>query len=106
MSEIEKYRKQIDMIDEKLLILLNKRGEIAKKIGDLKRKEKIEIYKPSRENQIIERLKTITTIFNPESIELIWKEIMGACKAIQGNMLKVGFLGPKGTFTHQESIAT
>jgi len=104
MREIENLRKKIDTIDEELLNLLNKRGEIVKKIGELKRKEKIETYQPSREKEILERLKKLTTVLKASNIELIWKEIMGACKAIQGNIFKVGFLGPKGTFTHQAAL--
>ena len=104
MDEINKFREEINDIDEKTLDLLNKRGEIAKKIGELKKKNKIEISQPAREKEIIERLKNLTTILEPNSIEAIWKEIIGACKAIQGSVFKVGYLGPQGTFTHQAAL--
>ncbi len=29
---------------------------------------------------------------------------MGACKIIEGSIVKVGYLGPKGTFTHQAAL--
>jgi len=104
MDEINKLREEINEFDEKILDLLNKRGEIAKKIGELKSKKKIEITQPVREKEIIERLKNLTTILEPNSIEAIWKEIIGACKAIQGSVFKVGYLGPQGTFTHQAAL--
>ena len=104
MDEINKLREEINDLDEKILNLLNKRGEIAKNIGELKNKKKIEITQPEREKEIIERLKNLTTILEPNSIEAIWKEIIGACKAIQGSVFKVGYLGPQGTFTHQAAL--
>ena len=71
MDEINKFREEINEIDEKILDLLNKRGEIAKKIGELKNKKKIEISQPAREKEIIERLKNLTTILEPNSIDVV-----------------------------------
>ena len=104
MSEIDKLRKDIDDIDQKLLDLLNNRGKIVKKIGDYKKKNNMEIFQPGREKEVIDRLKKLTTILAPDNIESIWKEIMGACKAIEGKIRKVGYLGPEGTFTHQAAL--
>lgn len=104
MNEIDKIRKEIDEIDEKILALLNKRGELAKIIGDLKIKQNLDIYQPSRENEVINRLKSKKNILNPNGIESIWKEIISACKVVQGSINKVGYLGPMGTFTHQAAL--
>ena len=104
MNDLEKFRKKIDEIDTELLDLLNKRGEFVKEIGEYKKKNKMEIYQPNREKEVIERLQKSTTILNPNSIKSIWKEIMGACKVIEGSIVKVGYLGPKGTFTHQAAL--
>lgn len=104
MNEINNYRKKIDDIDNKIIELLNKRGETVKIIGDIKKKEKIEIHQPDREKEIIERVKQKSNLLKPESIESIWKEIMGACRVIQGSVIKVGYLGPQGTFTHKAAL--
>ncbi len=104
MNDLEKFRKKIDEIDTELLDLLNKRGEFVKEIGEYKKKNKMEIYQPNREKEVIERLQKSTTILNHNSIKSIWKEIMGACKVIEGSIVKVGYLGPKGTFTHQAAL--
>ena len=104
MNDLDNYRKKIDDIDNKIIDLLNKRGEIVKLIGEIKKKKEIKIYQPNREEQIIERIKQKSTLLKPESIEAIWKEIMGACKVIQGSIFKVGFLGPEGTFTNQAAF--
>ena len=102
--ELEEFRKEINKIDEKLIELLNERGKIAQKIGDLKKELRIEIHQPERENEIIELIKEKSTVLKPRSIEAIWREIVSACKLIQGSMAKVGYLGPKGTFTHQAAL--
>jgi chorismate mutase/prephenate dehydratase len=104
MNEIDNLRRDIDVIDKKILDLLNMRGEVVKKIGIYKNKKNIEIYQPSREKEVIDKLKNLSSILKPRSIESIWKEIMGACKVIQGSIIKVGYLGPKGTFTHQAAL--
>ncbi len=103
-KEIEIFRKEIDEIDNQIIKLLNTRGEIAKKIGNLKEELSIEIHQPKREKEIIERIKKKSTMLKPMSIEAIWKEIINASKLIQGFMIKVGHLGPKGTFTHQAAL--
>lgn len=104
MKEIDKFRRDIELIDRKILDLLNMRGEVVKKIGIYKNKKNIEIYQPSREKEVIDKLKNLSNILKPSSIESIWKEIMGACKVIQGSIFKVGYLGPQGTFTHQAAL--
>ncbi len=104
MNEIDKFRKQIDNIDEKILDLLNMRGEIVKKIGLYKKNNNIEIYQPARENEVIDKLKSLTKVLKPNNIESIWKEIMGACKVLEGSIFKVGYLGPQGSFTYQAAL--
>jgi chorismate mutase/prephenate dehydratase len=104
ISKIEEVRKEIDEIDDNLIDLLNKRGNIAIIIGNLKKELNLEIFQPEREKEVIERLKHKSTIFRKEAIEAIWKEIISASKSIQGTIAKIGYLGPMGTFTHQAAL--
>jgi len=103
-KELEGYRENINDIDEKIIELLNKRGEIALKIANIKKVLNLEVYQPNREREIIEKLKEKSNVLKPTNIESIWKEIMGACKDIQSAIIKVGYLGPEGTFTHQAAL--
>ncbi|MFW9990265.1 MAG: prephenate dehydratase [Candidatus Odinarchaeota archaeon] len=103
-NKLEDYRKEINEIDNKLIELLNERGSIVQKIGNVKLELRMETHQPKREKEIIERIKQKSTILKPMSIEAIWKEIISASKLIQGFVDKVGFLGPKGTFTHQAAL--
>jgi chorismate mutase/prephenate dehydratase len=97
-EELIKLRKDFDEIDDKILELLNKRGNYAITIGNIKKNLNLEIYQPKREEELIERIK------NKKTIAAIWKEIISASKAVQGTISKVGYLGPIGTFTHQASL--
>ncbi|QYR60199.1 chorismate mutase [Fusobacterium polymorphum] len=54
MIELELMRKKIDEIDDKLLALFKERLEVSKKIGLLKKKYKMEIFDPQREQEIID----------------------------------------------------
>ncbi|MFX1363411.1 MAG: prephenate dehydratase [Promethearchaeota archaeon] len=103
-NELENYRKEINNIDNKLIELLNERSKFVQKIGNLKIKLRMDTHQPKREKEIIDRIKQKSTILKPMSIEAIWKEIISASKLIQGFVDKVGFLGPKGTFTHQAAL--
>ncbi|MGI9066432.1 MAG: chorismate mutase [Pyrinomonadaceae bacterium] len=54
---IEDWRLEIDAIDIELLGLLNKRASLAVKVGQSKRLTGIALYDPSREQEIIERMR-------------------------------------------------
>jgi chorismate mutase/prephenate dehydratase len=103
-KELKDLRERIDIIDDNIINLLNERGEIVIKVGNLKDKLKMNVFQPNREEEIITRLTDKSKIFRKSSIEAIWKEIMGASKLIQGLTSKVGYLGPEGTFTHQAAL--
>ncbi len=103
-KELEEYRKQIDQIDDTLVDLLNQRGNIVLKVSTLKKKYNLETYQPAREREIIQRIKSKSTVFKSSNMESIWNEIMGASKVIQNTTAKVGYLGPEGTFTHQAAL--
>jgi len=58
MDKLQNYRKRIDKIDSKIVILLRKRQKIVKKIGALKKKNKQSIQNKAREQEIFGKLDT------------------------------------------------
>jgi chorismate mutase/prephenate dehydratase len=56
MEEIKRLRAEIDVIDEEILRLLNKRAKLAKSIGEIKKQLNLEIHSPEREREVIDRL--------------------------------------------------
>lgn len=101
MSEIELYRKAIDAIDDKLIVLLNQRMESVKAIGKLKQTNGTSIYRPEREREILDRLKKQNEgPLNNSAIEAVFFEIFAVSRNLEMPE-KVAFLGPKGSYTHQ-----
>lgn len=98
------YRKKIDAIDMEILKLLNKRAEVVIKVGKLKSKEKKEFYQPEREREIYRRLEKVSKgPFPARALKNVFREIISASLSIE-RPLKVAFLGPVATFTHQACI--
>ncbi len=106
-EKLEELRKQIDKVDEEILKLLNKRAELAQEVGHIKKQHNLPVYVPSRENAIFERLKKLNKnygeVFPTDAIIPVYREIISACRSTEEN-LKVAYLGPRATFTHQASI--
>ncbi|MGQ4875105.1 MAG: prephenate dehydratase [Promethearchaeia archaeon] len=103
-KKLEELREEINHIDDEIIELLNKRGLIVQEISDVKNKLGMDVFQPKREQEIIDRIKSKSKILKRHNIESIWKEIMGACKEIQYSIIRVGFLGPEGSFTHQAAL--
>ena len=57
-KKINNLRKEIDKIDQKLMILLLKRFSTTREIGQIKASNRIDIDDSDRENQIIMYLST------------------------------------------------
>ncbi|HAW49431.1 TPA: prephenate dehydratase [bacterium] len=102
--ELEKLRKEIDSIDDRLLKLLEQRISIAKKIGLLKKERNISVLHADRENQILERLIRKSKIIPKGILSTIYREIFSLSLKFQKEPV-IAYLGPCGTFTHQASQA-
>lgn len=98
---LDEVRKDIDKIDDQLLVLLNQRMKLVHKVGEIKRSTKAIIYRPEREKQILDRMNTQNDgPLNKEAIEAIYLEIFAAARNIELPE-RVAYLGPEGSFTHQ-----
>jgi monofunctional chorismate mutase len=77
MDELKKARKEINAIDDKLLLLLSHRMKVVKKVGEYKIKNNIPIVDKKREKEVVEVLKGRAEELDliPDQIAKIWKEI-------------------------------
>lgn len=102
--DLSSFREQIDRIDEQIHALLNERARLAQRVGLSKQAQGLhtaDFYRPEREAQVLR--KAIERNQGPlrnEEIVRLFREIMSACLA-QEEPLKIGFLGPEGTFSQQ-----
>ena len=103
MEDLKKLRALIDELDEKIVELLEKRAEISKLIGEKKEKLGINIYQPEREKIVIKNVQEKSLLLRTNIIT-IWKEIISACKEVQGQTIKVSYLGPEGTHAHKAAL--
>jgi chorismate mutase/prephenate dehydratase len=101
---LDDIRKQIDLIDQDLLKLLSQRADLVHEVGVIKKRDGLQIYAPEREQALLDRLVALNQGRLPEkSIKAIYREIMSAALALEDD-LKIAYLGPEGTWTHQAAI--
>ena len=101
---LDEIRVQIDSIDSQLLDLLSQRGDLVHEVGIIKKRDDLQIYAPERENALLNKLVKMNKGRLPErSIRAIYREIMSAALALEDD-LKIAYLGPEGTWTHQAAI--
>ena len=97
--ELLALRTRIDAVDRELLDLLNRRAHLAQEVGEVKKREGSVAFRPEREAQVIDSLKTVNAgPLKSDSVAPIWREIMSACRALE-TPTRVAYLGPAGTFT-------
>ena len=102
-EQLSEVRAQIDSLDQQIQDLITQRANWAQKVrlakGELK--ATVDYYRPERESQILRRvLDRNEGPLSNEVLLRLFREIMSACLA-QQEPLKVGFLGPEGTFSQQ-----
>ena len=102
--QLRNLRKKIDGIDKKILELINQRIEVVSEISRLKEKNKMGVFFPDREADILRRIKGLNKgPAENRDIEIIFGDVLSICRAIQ-TTLNIAYLGPEGTFTHLAAI--
>ena len=103
-KQLERIRNNIDVLDQRLVALINRRLQLAKKIGELKRSASSRIYVAEREAEVIARLKKINDgPLKETALGAIYREIMSAAMALE-KPLRIAYLGPEATNTHQAAL--
>jgi chorismate mutase len=83
-QKLKTKRKVLDLIDQKLLTLLNQRLRIALEIGKIKKEMGKKIYDPVREKEILDRLKRKNNgLLKEEDLKKIFATIMKICRKSQ-----------------------
>jgi chorismate mutase/prephenate dehydratase len=122
MSNEDSYRldilrTKIDAVDEKITALLGERAALSIKVGETKRELELPVFRPERENTLLERIARFNAHslpkFTPEGAEItplpkehllsIYKEILSSSRALQAD-LSIAYLGPEGTFSHIAAV--
>ena len=100
-GDLAAIRDRIDRIDAELGSLISERARCAQKVAVTKGHQAgaVDYYRPEREAEVLRGViaRNAGPLTNEEMVRL-FREIMSACLA-QQEPLKVGYLGPEGTFT-------
>ena len=105
-DRLQGVRDRIDAVDSEILRLISERGRLAQEVARIKRAagEQEDFYRPEREQQVLRRLQQLNQgPLSEETVTRLFREVMSACLALQ-QPLRVGFLGPEGTFTQAAAL--
>jgi len=95
---LSRHRAAIDALDQEILERLNARAAHAQAIGAIKGHGVA--YRPEREAQVLARLQSANRgPLSNEAVAGVFRQVMSACLALE-QTLRVSYLGPAGTFSH------
>ena len=85
MDEIEELRRRVDAVDERIVKAIGERAKICKAIGAAKKKRGMSVRDVARENHVyvLVKQKALEFDLNPLEIEVIYREIVNICSAVQ-----------------------
>ncbi|MDR1686200.1 MAG: prephenate dehydratase [Desulfovibrio sp.] len=103
-DRLERVRADINATDTQLLALLNKRAALSIEAGKIKARDDAPIFRPGREEAILERLAAANKGPLPnDHLRAVYREVLSSSRALQRS-LRVAFLGPEGTFSHMACL--
>ena len=98
---LDELRVQIDSIDDTLLKLYNERMELVHQVGEVKNTTGAPIYRPEREQAILNRLKSQNKgRLTDAAIDALFLEMFAVSRNLELPE-GVAYLGPEASFTHQ-----
>lgn len=103
-GDMDAHREGIDAVDAEIVRLLDRRASLARKIGEFKKENGLPTYVPSRERKVLDRVASLSRGDFPKSgLETVFREIISSSISLEES-LKVAYLGPETTFTHEAAL--
>ncbi|MBI3312370.1 MAG: chorismate mutase [Candidatus Omnitrophica bacterium] len=83
--KLNHLRREIDRIDIRLLALLNRRAAVARKIGEVKRRQGLAIFDGKRESAVLSRMiRSNGGPLSPSAVRAIFQVILRHNRRLQG----------------------
>lgn len=79
---LDKKRKDINELNEQIVQLLEKRFEVCKEIGEIKRENQMDVFDSKREDQVLSKIENMSNEYPKQNIE-VFKTIMKQAKNIE-----------------------
>jgi chorismate mutase len=90
-DELERYRAQIDVLDRRLLEILNERTAIVEEIGRIKQQQHLAVYEPKREDQVYANILSHNRgPLPPDAVKRIFERIIDEMRTVQRNNMQAG----------------
>ena len=89
LEMLDELRAEIDIMDDLLVWVLSNRMELAGKIADVKRNEKMQVLQSTRWNQVLERVtsKGAESGLRPQFLENLFRSIHEESVGMQKNLI-------------------
>ncbi|MEM8984674.1 MAG: prephenate dehydratase [Pseudomonadota bacterium] len=102
-DELAKIRERIDAVDRAIQSNIAERAQLARRVGEIKgaaNLQTVDYFRPEREAEVLRQViaRNADGPLHDQEMVRLFREIMSACLA-QQEPLKIGYLGPEGTFT-------
>jgi chorismate mutase/prephenate dehydratase len=102
--DLAAIRSQIDVLDRRIVDLLNERLALAAEIGRLKRSQGGPIYVAEREDAVLRKVCELNGgPIKDDALKAIYREIMSAAIALEKPLL-ISYLGPEASNTHAAAM--
>ena len=100
-KDLEQIREEINQVDDTLAQILVKRANLAKQVRDVKKITDTQVYQPSRERNILDRVYNICkdSGFSQDQVSKIFLAVISACRSIVGD-LEVAIPSTLGGIAH------
>ncbi|MBI3038816.1 chorismate mutase [bacterium] len=101
MSDLLKKREEIDVLDKRLVEILDQRADLVKEMSKIKKSEnQPQVYVPGREEFILSKIEeTHKGSFPNQVLRSIFTEVISACRNLESSD-KIAFLGERYGWAH------
>jgi len=91
LETLAERRSRIDVLDLRILALLNERTSIVEEIGQVKRLARLPVYEPQREDAVFQNVTRHNTgPLTGEAVQRIFEAIMDEMREVQRAQIEAG----------------
>jgi chorismate mutase len=85
MADVKALRREIDGIDEQIVLFLADRVRVCVAIGSAKKTNGLPVHDAQRESEVYARVSKLAAklSLDPVQVELIYREIVNMCSSVQ-----------------------